>query len=716
MDPPPRAMKREISQRHLDELRASGLNDETLAAAKIYSALGGEVAKILGWQLRAGNWGTALVIPYIQPDGSDFDYARVKLDFPRCSSDNKPIKYESPRRQQSKPYFPPGFTDRFKSMQVILITEGEKKALAAAQAGYCCIGLGGVWNFQKKRLRDDRSKVFGKRHLAPELASLEWRDKTVVIAFDSDVSDRTDLQLAECRLAELLALKGCLIRVLRLPQVTENKTGLDDYLVYHGAKGNEELDSLISTAQEPELPDATNAMDIAKILIEDSFTCVTGLRLRYWREDFWYFHGKKYQVIPQKEMVPRVLKWIDENGFKPAPKLAAEVCECLKSLSLLPFSIAMPAWLDEEDHGDGWMSFDNGLFRISHAPTVREATSIVSTGHSARYFCSSTLSYQFDPTANCPMWMEFLNRTLDGDPQRIDCLQRWFGLLLTPDTSHQKALLLVGPPRAGKGTICRVLGKIIGPDHYCSPILSNFGTQFGLAALLNKTVAIIPDAHIGKNADGIRITEMLKSIIGEDGQDINRKYKDQLDAVRLKVRFVISCNELAHFTDPSGALGIRFSIIPFYNSYVNQEDLKLEQKLNTELPGICNWGITGLVRLYNEGRLNVPEKSQALHDNFKRLSSPSAAYSEECLEFHPTFSSPTLEIYASWIGWCKANGHEPGSDARLGERLRSINPSIERTRPRQQGGSRPYYYQGIRLTPIGIEYANEGRHHHSGKK
>jgi len=34
-------------------------------------------------------------------------------------------------------------------------------------------------------------------------------------------------------------------------------------------------------------------------------------------------------------------------------------------------------------------------------------------------------------------------------------LQDWFGYTLSPDTSQQKMLMIVGPTRSGKGTIGR---------------------------------------------------------------------------------------------------------------------------------------------------------------------------------------------------------------------------------------------------------------------
>ncbi len=692
-----------LDERHIAELRKSGLTDQTMLAAGLRSDRDKAITDILGWRPTAHSWDAGLVFPFKNVDGADSGYARVKLDHPRLASDGKPIKYESPRKQQNRAYFPPQFAEMFAQSHVVLVTEGEKKTLAAWQAGFCCIGLVGVWGFQNKRLRDDRGRAFGHRQLIPDLAGLDWRGKTVVIVFDSDVGERPDLQLAEYRLAELLIAKGATVLVVRLAQVGQGKTGLDDFLVHHRDAGPTVLQELINNAEEPQMPKVSGPMDIAKILVDEAFTGTTGLTLRYWRDDFWFFKKRCFEPVTESELAAHILRWLDKRGFDARPRVAADVVKCLAALCLVPFVKDMPCWLDGEDHGEGWVSFANGLFRIG------DPTNIQSMKHTARYFSPWALGYAFNPKADCPAWLTFLADVLDGDPERIDLLQRWFGLLLTSDTSFQKLLLLIGPPRAGKGTVVRVIGGLIGRANCGSPTLTSLATRFGLATLLTKSVAVMPDAHIGKHVDSVRVAEVLKSVVGEDPQDIDRKYRDPLTSVRLPTRFVVSCNELAHFTDPSGALAARQSIIPFFNSYLGREDRSLERRLRAELPGIVNWAIVGLARLRAVGRLNIPSRSQSIHDNFKRLSSPTAAFVDDCLELHPTFSEATAEVFAAWVGWCKTHGHAPGSDARLGERLRSVNASIERTRLRHEGGARQYRYKTVRLTPAGNEHATEGR-------
>lgn len=697
------ASAQRLDERHVAELRGSGLSDEMIRAAGLYSATGDAVTALLNWQSCKNPVETGLVFPYRTAEGSDRDYARLKLDQPRCDDHGKAIKYESPRGRQNHAYFPPRFAELLTASHRMLITEGEKKSLAAAQAGFGCVGLVGVWGFQRKRLRDDRGKAYGARQLIPDLADLGWRGREVIIVFDSDVADRPDLQLAEYRLAELLTQQGASVRVARLPKIGEGKTGLDDFLVHHAMEGSVQLLKVIESAVAPELPKLNSPMDYAKLLVDECFVGRSGLRLRYWREDFWQYRGSRYQLLSEKELEPRVLRWLDEKGFNALPRTAHEIVKCLASLCLVPFSMDMPCWVDAPDHGTGWVSFENGLYRIGNP------SSIQSLPHSAGYFSPWTLDYAFEPKAKCPTWINFLDDVLEGDIERIDLLQRWFGLLLTPDTSFQKLLLFVGPPRAGKGTTVRVMTKLVGPANCASPTLTSLANRFGLAGLLSKTVAVVPDAHLGRHADSVRITEVLKSVVGEDPQDIDRKYRTPLTAVRLQTRFVISCNELAHFSDPSGALAVRVSALPFFKSYAGQEDRSLETRLTAELPGIANWARAGLARLHSEGCLNVPSTSKSIHDSFMRLTNPSAAFIEDCLRLDPNESELTANVYSAWVGWCAAHGHKTGSEARLGERLRATHASITRNKPRQSDGSRPYRYQGLCLTPEGLEHGVEGR-------
>jgi putative DNA primase/helicase len=200
-----------------------------------------------------------------------------------------------------------------------------------------------------------------------------------------------------------------------------------------------------------------------------------------------------------------------------------------------------------------------------------------------RFFTPNVLAYDFNPRAPRPeRWLRFLEEVFPGphcpDEQAIATVQEWFGYCRTPDTSQQKILMMVGPTRCGKGTIGRVLRAMIGEEDVAGPTLASLGTNFGLMALLGKSVGIISDARLSYRTDLAQVTERLLSISGEDVLTIDRKHKSHI-TVRLPVRFNILTNELPHLKDTSGALAGRMLMLRFTQSFYGREDTRLTTKL-----------------------------------------------------------------------------------------------------------------------------------------
>ncbi|MGD5575264.1 hypothetical protein QUU09_22715, partial [Xanthomonas citri pv. citri] len=123
----------------------------------------------------------------------------------------------------------------------------------------------------------------------------------------------------------------------------------------------------------------------------------------------------------------------------------------------------------------------------------------------------------FDDRAPEPReWLDFLDMIWPDDPHSVETLQDVFGYLLSADTSQQKIPLIIGPKRSGKGTIARVLTALLGQDSVTAPTLASLATNFGLAPLIGKSVAIVGDARLSGKVDQSAIAERLLSISGED--------------------------------------------------------------------------------------------------------------------------------------------------------------------------------------------------------
>ena len=277
---------------HLADLQASGLTDETIQAAGLYSeADNARLARILGWSVPR-KMSPSLVFPYFTIDGTN-GYSRVKPDDPRTRQ-GKPVKYESPKGRSNQVYLPPGSRCRLDDGQeMLLITEGEKKSLALDQAGFVTVGLVGVWGW----------KVARQQRLLPELETLSWRGREVRIVFDSDIRHNPDVQNAETMLAALLRRLGACVRVVRLPDGPADedgnptKLGVDDYIVAHGI---EAFRALLEAAETPAEPDSVqmrvpgNSLDPctevqAFLRLQEQ----SGRPLRHWRGS-WYQYGSGY--------------------------------------------------------------------------------------------------------------------------------------------------------------------------------------------------------------------------------------------------------------------------------------------------------------------------------------------------------------------------------------------------------------------------------------
>lgn len=219
------------------DLRRSGITVQEAEEAEMYSI-----------QDASGIYGDfrehpALVIPYVDPwtndyitferDGETVPFCRVRYFPPekkvQIFGKKKLLRYTQPADSGVHPYFP--MVDGLDWLDVaddaatpIMITEGEKKSLAACLATIPTIGLGGVYNF------------FSNGALLPILDKIKWEGRPVYICYDSDASNNNNIQAAEARLAtELSQKRKAHVFLVRLPDSPSGaKVGVDDYLVDHG--------------------------------------------------------------------------------------------------------------------------------------------------------------------------------------------------------------------------------------------------------------------------------------------------------------------------------------------------------------------------------------------------------------------------------------------------------------------------------------------------
>ena len=64
--------------------------------------------------------------------------------------------------------------------------------------------------------------------------------------------------------------------------------------------------------------------------------------------------------------------------------------------------------------------------------------------HHKDFLSTIQLPVNYNPNATCERFLQFLDEIFDDDSERIAIIQEFPGLCLVPDTTFQKALIMVG--------------------------------------------------------------------------------------------------------------------------------------------------------------------------------------------------------------------------------------------------------------------------------
>ena len=410
--------------------------------------------------------------------------------------------------------------------------------------------------------------------------------------------------------------------------------------------------------------------------------------LRRWRDDWWRWTGSAYAPMSNEEITTAIYRWGDrvfvagKDGpvpWVPTLRKVAEVVSALRSCDGVRLHDALepPAWLGDpaEAPGPNVVPVANGLLDIE-TRTLRPSD--------PRLFVTAALPVAWPGAgASRPAeWIGFLESVFGHDAGAAYALQMLFGLLLTPDTSRQRIFWLQGRPRAGKGTVVRVLNALLEPGLSTNVTLADFARPFGLEKMPGKLAGVIPDGRLRRD-DEPAVVERLLSISGEDQLSVDRKHRPAV-VTKLGARLVMVANQLPHFLDDAGALASRFTVIPFRVSFEGREDLTLSQRLTTPegLSGVLAWAVEGWHILQAEGRFPSPPSGLATLRDFRGVASPVGQFVQEECNVGPEEQAELQILFEAWRKWCDRTGNKPSTRQRFGEMLRTAVPEITVSRPR----------------------------------
>lgn len=500
---------------------------------------------------------------------------------------------------------------------------------------------------------------------------------------------------------------------------------------------------LVSTDDggRPMIPD--NLLERARLVLRQRFAppvmhAGRGWKLRRWNNCWWRHDGVKYVLLDDEALAADLRPWLNKfwhmkRGIpvplNPSEKSVHEVIANLQTDTKV-IADGMPYWIRPDisadgeplfeqyrpwervvdvDAGDGesypdpmeMISFANGLFDINK--WIDGEVRLIP--HTELLFSSTALPFacpverlkevSSDPEALdaaiadlCPVWMEFLGLVSGGDPGWEQLLCQFFGYCLTPWTKYEIVLVMSGASRGGKGTILQALVSLLGDANVAASDINLLTDRFHLHTLVGKTLAVMPDADVGRNTDAVRAAETLKKISGGDPVYVDRKNVDALAAVRLYCKILIMCNRMPSLPDPSGAIANRFRVLEFEESFAGKEDLRFKDPaiMRAEAVGRMLWALKGLRILAKRQKFEQPKAGEELLDEYRDWSDPLRSFYQECLAKEDDGFTFTDDLYAVWKKWCAKNGKDHNSRQWFMLQLRAACPWIKREQRQRRWG------------------------------
>lgn len=404
----------------------------------------------------------------------------------------------------------------------------------------------------------------------------------------------------------------------------------------------------------------SNAQLTAQQLAHDFINCAAAKQIHYvyWREEWWMFQTVCYKKISEAEFHSHLSVflegWLPQRAAEPTSltrRLSGDVEAVVRARLTqadhreAPFSIT-----DVDSPAGHHISLQNGILDVE---ALIRGDEQAFRALSPDWFSTNALPFYYNPQADCPRFLKFLEEIFEGDRERVMFVQEFIGWLCVYDYSFQNALILSGDGANGKGVLSKVIEALLGEDNVSHVPLERFGQRFQLAPTVGKLLNMAPEMSTIDKSD----EEQLKSITGGDRISIDVKHKAGLD-VKMTARCVFSTNSIPPFFDRSGGLRRRLIILPF-NRVVPEAErvLHLERQFFPELAGIFNWAVNGLKRLRERGRFEVPQVSQVAVEEHMKTSNPALTFLEDECERKEDVAIGAMSLYNAYVKWFKEQGH-----------------------------------------------------------
>jgi len=435
------------------------------------------------------------------------------------------------------------------------------------------------------------------------------------------------------------------------------------------------------------LPPSTKSYNRSDVGNAQRFVDVHGERFRYCHKlKAWYFFdGKRWLVdscgLAQKSIHALSLTMQAEaanimtqdekvQAFRWAVGLESvnRIESCLKAaqsyVSVEPTDFDRDPWL---------LNCENGTVDLKTGE-LRQ--------HDREDMISKLCPVIYDPNAEAPLWLAFLNKIFAGDTALISYLQKKVGYSLTGVHREKEFYLLHGVGDNGKSVFVETNQGILGD--YASTISPDrltmtkeeSGATPELARLVGVRFVSSQETERGKSLrEGF-----IKAVTGGDTLTARHLYAQPFD-FRPAFKLWFSTNFKPEIKAGGEAMWRRVKLIPFKVTIPpGEQDRELPEKLKAEWPGILAWAVRGCLEWHKAGHVEMPEAMKDAVESYKQEMDSFTQFLDACCEIKPMAQVTNKKFRAIYDRWCLTNGERPLRQNEFSGRLVERGLNNEKTR------------------------------------
>jgi len=305
----------------------------------------------------------------------------------------------------------------------------------------------------------------------------------------------------------------------------------------------------------------------------------------------------------------------------------------------------------------GEIPVENGILNL----TTRELTEFTPD----KLFFNK-LPMKYDKDAKCPTIEKHFKAVLKHEDD-IPVMFELFGYLLWKDYFIEKAVMMTGGGRNGKGKTVSLMKLFIGVENCASvPIQQLESDLYALGEMFKKMANLSADI----SPTALKNTGYFKNLTARDYVTAPRKYLGRVGFVSY-AKQVFCANTLPITYDNTEAFWNRWVLLEFPFKFLSQkeidvlgenerENIKLQdpviiEKLSTteELQGLLIKALEGLDRLHKQGDFSYSNSVEQVKNMWIRKSDSFTAFLMDCVEEDWDSCVIKMKLSRAYVGYCR---------------------------------------------------------------